>query len=241
MGKTLKDALLEACEVDGSDSIPNRRTWLEHATIWYPLPITEPSIIVPSSGTPVIYTVFAVEPAAFSITNAEYQSSIQGMVFLDTPGCWWLNFQPAGSIATRITFTIVPVKTMMGIFFQLLAKGFTIPVELYLGGTVQSALDVTALLATMTWSPPAVDTPTASNAEALAADTTRRLLYIKNTSTGGQVVSLGFGQTSVLYSGMTLNPGELVILSWPDSRCVTAVNRIASATGGRLSIQVGTV
>ncbi|MGH8265982.1 MAG: hypothetical protein ACRETH_10690 [Steroidobacteraceae bacterium] len=71
----------------------------------------------------------------------------------------------------------------------------------------------------------------------LGANAGRRGLKLTNTSTGGQAFSLNLkGGAAVLYSGMTLYPGDVWNMDRNDFTA-GAINGIASATGGTAGIQ----
>ena len=79
-----------------------------------------------------------------------------------------------------------------------------------------------------------------TSAEAVAADTNRRFIYIRNTSTGTQRISVGFGKTAVVDDGVTLQPNEWVAFDLMTGCPTSAVNAKSSAASGLLAIQEGT-
>lgn len=94
-------------------------------------------------------------------------------------------------------------------------------------GTVGTKTDLTP-------SAPAAVAVTASSAQAVAAAATRKGLILTNTS--ANYISLGFGQTAVLYSGVTLAPyGTFTMDEY--SFDAGAVNAIASVNPSNLGVQ----
>lgn len=86
----------------------------------------------------------------------------------------------------------------------------------------------------LTPSAPAAATVGVTSAQAVAAAATRKGLVLTNTS--ANYISLGFGSTAVLYSGITLAPyGTFVMDEYTFD--VGAVNAIASAASSNLAIQ----
>jgi hypothetical protein len=93
----------------------------------------------------------------------------------------------------------------------------------------------------LTGSAPASVTIGGTSALVLASNANRRGAVIRNTSTSGQRISLAFaGGTAVLDSGVTLETGDVFVM---DEFTFTtgAINAIASAASGRLSVQELTV
>lgn len=88
----------------------------------------------------------------------------------------------------------------------------------------------------LTPSAPTVASVGASSAQAVAAQPTRKGLALRNLSTTGQRISLGFGQAAVLDSGVTLYPQDLFRMDEYDFD-LGAVNAIASAASASLAIQ----
>ena len=76
-----------------------------------------------------------------------------------------------------------------------------------------------------------------ASAEAVAAAATRKGLHLRNTSTSGQRISLAFdGESATLDDGVTMYPQDVYEMDAWDFT-TGAVAAIASAAGGRLSIQ----
>lgn len=96
-------------------------------------------------------------------------------------------------------------------------------------GTVSTKTDLTP-------GAPAAATVGTSSAAAVAANANRKGLHARNTSTAGQRISLGLGQTAVLDSGITLYPGDVFDMD-EYTFDLGAVNAIASAASARLSYQ----
>lgn len=86
----------------------------------------------------------------------------------------------------------------------------------------------------LTGSSPAAASVGITSAQAVASNASRKGLTLTNTSLA--TISLGFGATAVLNSGITLYPGGVFFM---DEYCFTtqAVNAIASAAASNLGIQ----
>lgn len=67
---------------------------------------------------------------------------------------------------------------------------------------------------------------------------TRSALILTNTSTGGQIISLGFGKEAIAGSGIVLNPGGFHSESQDAGFKVTnkMITAVASAAGGTLAV-----
>ena len=101
----------------------------------------------------------------------------------------------------------------------------------------QSAVPVSGTVATKTDlapSSPALASVGVASAPAVAANAIRKGLSATNTSNNR--VSLGFGATAVLDSGVTLYPGDSFIMD-EYSFDTGVVNAIASSAGSNLAIQ----
>lgn len=72
--------------------------------------------------------------------------------------------------------------------------------------------------------------------------TSTRIMYsLVNTSTGGQIISIAFGQDAVAGQGIVLSPGDAIIDSYspgdpPYLPFQTRISAIASAAGGTLAV-----
>lgn len=88
----------------------------------------------------------------------------------------------------------------------------------------------------LTPSAPTVASVGVTTASAVAAAATRKGLILRNLSTAGQRISLGFGSAAVLDSGVTLYPQDAFCMGEYDFD-VAAVNAISSAASGSLAIQ----
>lgn len=91
------------------------------------------------------------------------------------------------------------------------------------------------LVTPLTPAAPAVGSVGVASADLLAADTTRKQVYLKNTDTTDKI-SLGFGATAVLGSGITLDPGEGTLLD--RTVCGAQITAIAAAAATPIAIQV---
>ncbi len=126
----------------------------------------------------------------------------------------------------------------------LISDTVPLPVDIReIGGTAQSAADFFGIWLGGTGFPPATVVVGVVSGEAVAprgGPPARGGLYLRNTSTLGQRISLGLNdEVAVLDSGITLRPNEWV--SWDNTTRnwsrVARVNAIASAAAGSLGIQ----
>jgi len=83
---------------------------------------------------------------------------------------------------------------------------------------------------------PTTATVGVASASAVAANAVRKGLHLRNTSTGGQRVSLSMNGAAVLDNGITLYPQDVFEMDEYDFD-LGAVNAIASAAAARLSVQ----
>lgn len=104
----------------------------------------------------------------------------------------------------------------------------------------QSAVPVSGTVAVsktdLTPASPAVAAVGTSSAQAVAANANRKGLHLRNLSTTGQRISLGFGAAAVLDSGVTLYPQDAFEMGEYDFD-LGAVNAISSAASGSLGVQ----
>ena len=85
----------------------------------------------------------------------------------------------------------------------------------------------------------AVATVAATSGTAIAANTNRRFLYVKNVSTTGQRITLDFAGAAVLDAGITLEVGEWRAWDALTGISQQAVRAIASAVGASLEYVEG--
>lgn len=105
-------------------------------------------------------------------------------------------------------------------------------------GTVTAVTSVTNPVSTktaLTASAPTAATVGVASAQAVAAAATRKGLVLVNTS--ANTISLGFGATAVLGSGITLNASGGTFVMDEFTFHVGAVNAIASAASSNLAVQ----
>lgn len=100
--------------------------------------------------------------------------------------------------------------------------------------TVDGSISVTKT--DLTPSAPTVAAIAITTGQAVAAAATRKGLILRNLSTSGQRISLGFGSSAVLDSGITLYPQDVFCMEEYDFD-TGAVNAISSAASGSLAIQ----
>lgn len=84
--------------------------------------------------------------------------------------------------------------------------------------------------------PPLAATVNTTSVQIAAANPLRKGLVITNTSSGAQVISLGFGVAAVAGSGIVLNPGNFASMD-RNLFYTGAVNAISSIAAGAVGIQ----
>lgn len=84
---------------------------------------------------------------------------------------------------------------------------------------------------------PAVGSVGVASAELLAAAVTRKQVYLRNTDTTDNI-SLGFAAAAVLGSGVTLYPGDSIVLGITEAQ--SQIRAIAAAAATPIAIQVWT-
>lgn len=217
----------------------NRKCFVEHADLWREIVIEVPTLLVPVTGAPIV-RVRRAPGDTRTIAKGEHWPDRNGYVWLPEPGCWYLNLPLAGQSAARVCFRFTPVTDKYLLPFFMAAFGVTTPFDLTrIGGTAQTGVDYFGRWVSLTPGSPNTAAPGVASAEAIGALSTRKKIYIKNTSTAGQRVSLGLGVAATLDSGITLDVGEAVTFSDIEDPGVAAgqINAIASAASARLSYQ----
>ncbi len=171
--------------------------------------------------------------------TAVYGVSTQGRVMFPVPGVWYIQLVVSSGGAVDRTLFLMDYAMLAGAADALAGvAGIDIT---SINGTTQTGVNYFGLWTSRTMAAPAVNADVDAATEVLtAADTTRRFLYIRNTSTGGQVISIGFGNNAVAGSGITLSPNEWVAFDSTTGCPTQAVNVIASAANGSVAYQVGT-
>jgi hypothetical protein len=134
---------------------------------------------------------------------------------------WWMVYHATGSAITGILMD---------------AGAGEIGLETSGSSPAASVID-SILISPLTQGTPALTAVTTTAANVLAANTARRGVYLKNTSsTAGQTITYRFGGTAVALTGFVLEPGDSH--SWgPLDRIPTgAVNAISSSGSPNLAI-----
>jgi hypothetical protein len=110
-------------------------------------------------------------------------------------------------------------------------------VDFAMDSTLQDVFSIINKAETRTPGTPAAVTVNTSSTSVLSANANRRGLYIQNTSTSGQIITLRQGaNTAVMFEGIVLYPGGTYKMEREDYHLLE-IRAIASAAGGRLSIQ----
>lgn len=152
-------------------------------------------------------------------------SGAERFVFLNAPGTWKVKLA-AGGTAVRA----VVIDCWQGIG-ALIAGG----IQIAGGGPITLAPSSTVPLV---FSAPAVVSVGGASGLALAANTNRKYLFLRNMD-ATKIISLGFdNQTAVNGSGVVLNPGEIIAMQSPgDALTVGIVNAISNPATANLAIQ----
>lgn len=159
------------------------------------------------------------------ISSGLFVPSVNGILELLAPGKWFINLAIVTAEGTQVRGMYSDAAFAIGSLDT---------------ADSEDPNSWIALFQPRVMAAPTTYAPTAATTEAVAAAVGRRYLYIKNVSTGGQRVSLGFGAAAVLDRGITLQPGEWKEFDALDGVTEQAVNVIANAVGGALAIQTGT-
>lgn len=235
-----------ALKPDGPGCSPgwtfNRRCFLESASEWREITVQVPTLLKPVSGSPVV-NVRRRPGDARTVAKAEHWVDRNGWVYLPEPGCWYIRLPLAGQAAATVCFVFIPITDKLLWPFYAAAFGISQPVDLVrIGGTVQTGVDYFGKWTSRTPGSPLTAAPGVASAEAIAALSTRKKLYMKNTSIAGQRISLGLGVAAVLDSGITLDVGDWVMFDETEDPGIPAgqINAIASAAAARLSYQAWT-
>lgn len=145
---------------------------------------------------------------------------------LDTNIGAWLG-STAPTVGSKASASSVPVV--------IASDQGAVPVS----GTLTAVTSITNPVSTktdLTPSAPTVASVGVASAQAVAAAATRKGLILRNLSTTGQRISLGFGSAAVLDSGVTLFPQDAFAMEEFDFD-LGAVNAIASAASASLAVQ----
>lgn len=227
----------------------NRICWTEGT--WRQIDVDQPSVLRSIATVPGVLYARDKEPSSRSYADQEYLPGEAGFIVLPRAGRWWVYCSIGGTSAIEQCCILIPIWALDIASIIRSIAGAAQRVDLYkVGGTLQTGVDLAGAFAARTLQGGASNaTIAATEAEVtgLAADPTRKFLYIQNTSTGGQYISISFGtEAAVLWDGITLKAGsspdycgEWISFSAQDDRVTEAVRAIASAAGGRLSIQKG--
>lgn len=197
------------------------------------LPVTRPSIL--QALTPsTVGTIFAY-PRVAPPSDTDAIPSTNGLMFLDAVGDWYIRH----TSGTAEVFRIIDAGGAGNAQAALGAIAQNSVNLIQIGGTAQTALNLTSLFVALTMASPDTQTVGAASASILAASSTRRFVYVRNTH-ATQRASLAFGAAAVLDSGITLNPNEWVNFSAPTGHVTQEVFAIGSGAGTTLAIQTGT-
>lgn len=210
-----------------ADLMPGRRVVLTEvldstvdASAWQRIDIPRPCILRPASGSRLV-RYYSGTPNEQTLNYGLQYNAWDGICYMTRPGVWWVNV-PVAAAPANVNFVLLDVQSAA--LASAIAAGTTI------GGVTPS----------ITMAAPSENTDVDTASEALlAVSATRKFAYIKNTSTGGQKISLAFGtDAAVAGRGITLSPGEWVSFE-DDGIAPNAVNVIADANNATVALQTG--
>lgn len=207
----------------GGDMVKTRFKTIPTGAGWTRLEEAAAVYAISQAASPAteIYVTFQ-EPAD---ANAQtiYQTYTQGWAYVPTKGIAWIRHN-AGADEN---FKIVDARNY--VVGETPGPG---------GGSVVSA---NALYTPRVMAAPAVNSDVDTGSETLfAAAVGRRFIYVRNTSSSGQIVSLGIGAAAVNGSGIVLSPGEWVSFDALTGVTEQAFNVIADANNATVAFQLGT-
>lgn len=209
--------------LDSSELIyPKNVTICESDTTFDILTVSRPSrIFVPGTRRN-----FRAIPGIMKHTGAQHIArglfvpSLNGVLDLPAPGDWYVNAK---------------IVTAEGTLFEAVHQDIAFPIiDAETDDSWSSKFDPRTLLA------PQVNADVDAASEVLvAARVGRRYLYIRNTSTGGQVISLGFGNAAENGKGIVLKPDEWIAFDALDGVTEQAVNVISDLANATVAYQEG--
>ena len=150
-----------------------------------------------------------------------------------------------GAVTQSGTWTVQPGNTANTTAWKVDGSAVTQPVNGPLTdaqlranpvAVVAGPTQIIKLTSDLTPSAPTSASVGVASAQVVAANAPRKGLSLRNLSTSGQRISLGFGATAVLDSGVTLYPLDTFEMADYDFD-LGAVNAIASAASASLGIQ----
>lgn len=205
---------------------------------WYSIAVKNPTILLPVSwsGNAIFFT--NVRPRTDDLTNSVYYNGRRGVVYFPTQGDWWVYVSAAAN-ENVIRLDMADPVSALSYMLALSATGILAVDLTHIGGTVQTALDVSARYQNITMDSPTTATVGAASASILAAAATRRFLYLKNTH-ASQRLSLGFGGAAVLDSGVSLSAGDWVAFGPFNDVTTQQVFAIGAGAGTTIAVQTGT-
>lgn len=200
---------------------PEVRQVTEDDSTWNILDVGQPIIFQCTDPRVTIWYRPVTEGNSAKPASGGYTPSRGGICVFNAPGRWayLVKVLTAGSPADR-TFLLNDARIFVGGMLDAMATGQPIP-------------------RTITMDAPTTASVAATSAEAVAASTNRTFVYLKNTSTGGQRISIAFGAAAVLDSGITLAASESIVIDINDGCASSQIRAIASAASASLAVQTG--
>lgn len=187
--------------------------------VWTPVSVGRAAFIRFESTT--LYSIWCSPHAPPNVADDGAIKTTNNVVSLYGRGVWWVYQASGGTISGKI------VDAAAG------ASGLETIGAPPITGAADSVLTTPLVPAA-----PAVGSVGTSSAELLAAAATRKQIYIKNTDTGSDKIYLGLDAAAVVGSGITLAPGESIVLGYTEARA--QVRAIADAAATPCSIQTWT-
>lgn len=200
------------------------------ASAWESFTFARPVVLQPLSPT-TVGTVFA-RPGGQPNSTSDAIPFPAGIVELGGAGKWFLRT----SSGADEQFRVIDGASASALLMALAASAFNL---VSINGVAQTGLNLTGLYQPITMDAPGAGSAGVASNVLLAAASTRRFLYIRNTH-ASQRVSLSFGAAAVLDSGVTLNPNEWASWSAPTGHVTQEVRAIASGAATTVAIQTGT-
>ena len=208
------------------------------ATTWTPLHVGHPTLLVPIgyAAQVVQFRPGPNRPPADAITGNLTQDGKSGMCYLQSTGTWFIYSSAA--INFKVLDASDPQSAMLIAILQSLTSNVNVA---QIGGANQTALDLTAKYVDITMAAPFAAGVGLASVEIIPAAATR-YLYVRNISTAGQVISLGFGAAAVINTGVTLQVGEYHEQCTLNGIKIPAQNvrACASVAAALVAIQTGT-
>lgn len=173
---------------------------------------------------PIQYTFTAPDDATYPA--GLFYNSESGLCRMRAAGPWWVRAPQVGAAAASVQCVLLDGMS------DDFATGLAISED---PSGWQAKFDPRIMAS------PAQNADVDQVSEALfAADSNRRFIYIRNASTGTQVIWLGIGAAAEVGKGIGLSPGEWITFDALDGISTQAFNVISTADNAIVAYQLGT-